>query len=89
MKDIKLNIINETDGYPEKPGDAFEYKDSNNIIKLCWCCPKCGKPTATANGHNHDWDPKTKSLTPSIVHDVELGGCGYHGFLTNGVFKSC
>ena len=83
---MQLNLIK--DGWPEKPGDAVEYND-HGVIKLCWCCPKCGLATVTANGHNHIWYPITKSLTPSIVHAKELGGCGYHGWLKNGVFTNC
>ena len=32
---------------------------------------------------------ETLTLTPSILRRVEKGGCGWHGFLTGGVFKEC
>jgi hypothetical protein len=84
---IPLNLIDHCDELI-KPGDASEY-DDHGVIKLCWCCPKCGMATTTANGHTHIWNRETKSLKPSIIHAKELGGCGWHGFLTNGMFKGC
>lgn len=85
METIKLNLIKEDSKYPEKAGDAIVVKYPDHL-GLVWCCPKCGQATATANGHKHVFDPKTNSLSPSIVHAKELGGCGYHGFLINGIF---
>lgn len=26
---------------------------------------------------------------PSILHDPAKGGCGWHGYLRNGVFEPC
>lgn len=62
-------------------------------------CPGCGAPSflalATENPEPR-WtgtagdvrDPATVSLVPSILHATERGGCGWHGFLTHGVFTS-
>lgn len=32
---------------------------------------------------------KTLTLTPSIFRRKDLGGCGWHGFITNGEVTSC
>ena len=86
---MPLNLLPaEGDKYPEKPGDALLVKYPDHL-GLVWCCPKCGEATATSNGHKHVYDPATQSLTPSIVHSAALGGCGWHGFLTNGIFTEC
>jgi hypothetical protein len=90
MPEVKLNLIppDADPWYPTKPGDA-SIVDYGTHLGLVWCCPQCGEATSTANGSKHVFDPKTNSLTPSIVHSKKLGGCGYHGFLTNGIFKEC
>lgn len=51
------------------------------------CCPNCGKKSSSVG--NHIFIEATKSYHPSIVHNKKLGGCGWHGWLTNGVFTSC
>lgn len=33
--------------------------------------------------------PETVTLSPSILHATERGGCGWHGYLTAGVFRPC
>ena len=33
--------------------------------------------------------PDTVTLSPSIHHTVERGGCGWHGYLSSGVFRPC
>ena len=85
---MKLNLVGGKDQiqYPEKAGDAIII-DYKTHIGLVWCCPKCGQITSTARGSKHVFNIETNSLTPSIVHNIKLGGCGYHGFLTNGEFK--
>jgi len=35
------------------------------------------------------YNPETKTYHPSIIHDKKLGGCGWHGWLINGIFKEC
>jgi hypothetical protein len=32
---------------------------------------------------------ETLTLTPSILRSKEKGGCGWHGFITNGEIASC
>lgn len=33
--------------------------------------------------------PETLTTSPSILHDPAKGGCGWHGYLTKGVFEPC
>jgi hypothetical protein len=66
-------------------------------------CPGCGsasllpltRPESAPTTHPV-WtvtggDPRTSivSLAPSIHHTKALGGCGWHGYLTRGVFSPC
>ncbi len=41
--------------------------------------------TVTAGDVEH---PETLTLSPSILHPVNGNGCGWHGYLTGGVFRS-
>jgi hypothetical protein len=65
-----------------------------------YTCPGCGSRSylaidpeqphprwsVTAGDAAH---PDTVTLSPSIFHTVERGGCGWHGYLTNGVLRPC
>jgi len=84
--EVKLNLVESIDDV-KNPGDAITVIGRENKLQLITCCPQCGKVSASAG--NHVYTPETKSYHPSIVHDKKLGGCGWHGWLKNGVFKSC
>jgi len=88
---MKLNLLKDIYDVKKK-GDAHivagrHSKTNKKIVQLIICCPGCGKVSASAG--NHIYNIKRKTYRPSIVHDTKLGGCGWHGFLTEGVFKSC
>ena len=84
--------------WPTEDKDNYCYQDGSKLLPYSECecgkslgpkdlfCPNCGKETATARGHKHIFNRKTNSLHPSIVHDITLGGCGWHGWLKNGIF---
>lgn len=55
-------------------------KDKVTSYGLIMCCPKCGKVSSGP----HKYNIETKSLSPSIVHGIE--GCGFHGYLTDGIY---
>ncbi len=60
-----------------------KYGDPNNaIIGIIFRCPGCSKLISI----NEGWklDLSTMTVTPSILHDKKKGGCGWHGYLTNG-----
>ncbi len=84
---MKLNLVHSFEDLIN-PGDAIEsFNSQKNITQLVIACPGCGKISGSAGGHV--FNKETLSYTPSIVHDKNLGGCGWHGWLTNGEFKEC
>ena len=85
---MKLNLFEDIDHVTE-PGDAIivtgkHAKSGKEIKQLITCCPGCGKISGSAG--NHIYDEETKTYRPSIVHSELLGGCGWHGWLTDGEF---
>ncbi len=83
---IKLNLVDDIDEVINK-GDALVVTAIEGHKTLVWICPNCGERTSSARGHVHVFDDKTNSLSPSIVHAKKLGGCGWHGWLKNGIFS--
>lgn len=82
------------------PGDFF-FIDSRNIGGICgieFKCPcGCGLqamllfdnyPVIKNDNERWTWDKNQMqpTLKPSI-HNPD--GCGYHGYLTDGIFRSC
>ncbi len=86
MKPIKLNLVEDYDLLINK-GDAMTYIGKEGRLQLLIVCPKCGKISGSVG--NHIFNPETKSYNPSIVHNKDLGGCGWHGWLKNGIFTEC
>ncbi len=85
--DILLNLVYDHDLLINK-GDALPYFNSQlGHTQLLIVCPGCGKTSGSSQ--KHKFNKTTLSYTPSIVHDKALGGCGWHGWLTNGVFSEC
>ncbi len=86
-----------------EPGDAIllTSRDDKSVIGLLCSCPGCGKHLAldfVRERPDHPrWNvaagdpskPETLTLSPSILHDPAKGACGWHGYLTNGVFTPC
>ena len=90
---MNANILQ--DAYPDEllRGECIIYtrhQDKNDRKKitsygLIICCPRCGKSSTG----EHIYNPKTKTLHPSIVcNSINNKGvkCDYHGWLRNGVF---
>jgi hypothetical protein len=84
-------------GYPDtgEPGQSCRYVDGH----FMFACPGCGRWGGIRVGaqkppESPSWaitegsvdDPTTLSLSPSINC---VGCCGWHGYLTKGVYKSC
>lgn len=82
---MKLNLVDDIDDLKEK-GDALIVIGRNKKKQLILCCPGCGRKSGSRGGHV--FDESTKTYKPSIVHNTEYGGCGWHGWLTNGEFKN-
>ncbi len=83
MERIKLNLVDDPDLLVNK-GDAWIVKGREDNLQLVIVCPGCGRVSASAG--NHVYNPDTKSYHPSIVHNTDLGGCGWHGWLKDGEF---
>jgi len=70
--------------------------DSDHLL---FSCPGCGRPGAIRAGNPKSGDPPSWDVTGGSLDDVTMltlapsihcvGCCGWHGFLQNGVFKSC
>lgn len=86
---MKLNLVDDVDDLKNR-GDAVIYINPSlgkNWKQLSIVCPGCGKVSASAG--KHKFNEVTKTYHPSIVHNKKLGGCGWHGWLKNGIFIKC
>lgn len=83
---IPLNLV-EDDELLLNKGDALIIQGNGGLTQLIIVCPGCGQRSGSRG--KHVYDRATRSYTPSIVHDPKYGGCGWHGWLTNGEFKKC
>lgn len=57
---------------------------------LTFKCPGCNFPLGINIGSEHPcWkiDFVTLTADPSIKHDRQKGGCGWHGYLKHGVLE--
>lgn len=86
MAPLKLNLVDDFDKLLNR-GDAIVVIGNGGRRQLVIVCPGCGKNSASQG--KHEYNDETHSYTPSIVHNKDLGGCGWHGCLTNGVFTEC
>lgn len=97
----KLRALAELDGAFE-PGDVRLMVDAPGgpTTAYGFGCPGCGSTCILHLGTgpaNHTWQvtegdaskPETVTLAPSILHAPQHGGCGWHGYLTRGVFTPC
>jgi len=83
-----------------QPGDVALFERGDGIVEdVAIACPGCGRRSSLplVPGYHSRWtvtagdvrDPSSLTLSPSIFHRTEDGGCGWHGHLTNGVFEPC
>jgi hypothetical protein len=63
-----------------KLNQAYVVDIEDGRLSIALCCPGCGQVFIPA-GPRHQFNPETKSMSPSIVHSI---GCGFHKTLTNG-----
>lgn len=77
----------------KNPGDFQFYGGFQGMVI---CCPGCGEMSALpfrprTEPPSWDWDGDriNPTLTPSVLHTKEKGGCGWHGWLTKGEWVSC
>lgn len=97
----KLRGVEALDGSFD-PGDVTLMVDEPGGTTTAWGfgCPGCGGACILHLGtgpEGHTWrvtagdasKPETATLAPSIHHTSQYGGCGWHGYLTAGVFTPC
>ena len=99
---VPLRIVDDLpDHDPATPGDAQPLVHGDGEpAGFVFACPGCGSQSMLPVGRVIDgrptWtvtagDPRTGaglSLSPSIHHAAPQG-CGWHGYLTNGVLRPC
>lgn len=72
------------------PGAYVKLHDGTKFWGLVYLCPGCGKTFSITTGPEHPkWGIDFDKLTahPSIRHAKEKGGCGWHGYLKEGVLE--
>lgn len=78
-------LNNEADWVDLKSNEyAFFGKyQGDGLIGIVFKCPGCNEPIAVSKPI---WNINFEKLTatPSIKHDKGKGGCGWHGYLTDG-----
>jgi hypothetical protein len=83
-----------------EPGDVALFECADGTVEdLAIACPGCGRRSSLplVAGYRSRWTvtggdvraPASLTLSPSIWHRIEDGGCGWHGYLRNGVFEPC
>lgn len=71
--------------------DIFNGVDGSEAIGLVFKCPGCDRAmfiSTKPNNRGQKWsiDFTTLTASPSIRHDANHGGCGWHGYLKNTQF---
>ena len=100
---VPLRIVDDTDCADAAPGDAMVLTSQGSDEPCCYAfrCPGCGAASAlpllsSPVQQRPFWrvtagDPRRATgltLTPSIHHAAPLG-CGWHGWLRDGVLVPC
>lgn len=89
---IAFVVFEDQDGFPEYDAPGVVDKIAFGPDFWLLACPGCGRISAMRVGNpkpqkSPSWKLKDgKTLTPSINC---TGCCGWHGYLTNGVFTPC
>lgn len=93
MKNVPLKIV---DGFANarNAGDGYWLPNAESPERLHFLCPcGCGSTAGIAVKGEHAWqwdgDKEKPTATPSILVNGRGQGCGWHGYLTNGVFQEC
>ena len=102
-RSVPLRIVDDTDRADAAPGDAMVLtsQGSDRPCGYAFRCPGCGVETAlpllsSPSQPRPFWtvsagDPRRAeglTLSPSIHHAAPRG-CGWHGWLRNGVLSPC
>lgn len=91
MKAIFVDDINES----TEPG-SVELRHIPGVTKgMAFRCPGCGEQSwvwFNVYDNKNGWDLEVEeplTLNPSLLHDKDSGGCGWHGFMRKGEFVGC
>ena len=104
MKDLRracpVTVVDDIDAPAVGPG-SIEVRALDGVVAgYGYTCPGCGSRSwlaLTDDSPGPHWtvtagdaaSPATVTLSPSIFHTVERGGCGWHGYLIEGVLRPC
>lgn len=95
--DVPLRFVDQLGTLPHeerRPGDAkWAVTEDGRVASLLFCCPcGCGDVSAVdvtpiAGRPCWSWngDRERPTLSPSLLR---TGGCGWHGWLDDGTFRS-
>jgi len=97
---VPARVVEDIDADGAQPGDVEVLAIDGVVWGYGFACAGGGSKSFLAlNSENPEprWrvtagdaaQPSTVTLSPSIFHTAERGGCGWHGYLTNGVFAPC
>ena len=97
---VPVHIVDDIDAPDVPPGSVEVRAMGGRVYGYGYTCPGCGSRSWLAIGTEEPhprWSvtagdaarPDTVTLSPSIFHTAERGGCGWHGYLTDGVLRPC
>lgn len=100
QRTVPARAVPDVDADGVEPGDVEALAIDGIVWGYGFACPGCGaKGFLALHTENPEprWTvtagdvarPETVTLSPSILHTPRLGGCGWHGYLRNGVFAPC
>lgn len=95
-----VRVVEDIDADSVAPGSIEVRGAGTDAGGYGYACVGCGRLSFLAIGPENPqprWlvtagdvaRPDTVSLSPSILHAVERGGCGWHGYLRAGRFEPC
>ena len=97
---VAARLVDDIDTEGAQPGDVEVRALDGVVWGYGYACAGCGSRSwlaLTDDNPGPRWtvaagdvaQPGTVTLSPSIFHTVERGGCGWHGYLRDGVFAPC
>jgi len=96
MKAIILNSEEWEDQYRNKQLGLVCFRDIEGVTQgMAFTCPECGQEgwipfTIEGVVSNHKWDWNASKEKPTLKPSLlSTGCCGWHGYLTDGVFNKC
>lgn len=99
-RSVPARLVPDIEADGAQPGDVEALAIDGPVWGYGFACPGCGSRSFLALSTENPeprWSvtagdaahPSTVTLSPSIFHAVERGGCGWHGYLRGGVFVPC